>query len=436
MAEKKTFLSNEEQEGDDIPPPAALDHHASGSKKLTLVPLIFLIFYEVSGGPIGTEASVKAGGPLLALLGFIFFPFIWSVPEALVTAEMSTAFPENGGYVLWTSSAFGPFWGFLQGWWKWTSGVINTATYPILCVDYLQSILPVVAAGAARVSGIFGFTLALTYLNYRGLTVVGWSAVMLGVASLLPFFIMVGFSLPTLVPSRWLGLGGNGESVDWREYLNVLFWNLNFWDNASTLAGEVEDPGRTFPRAILMAGFLVAGCYLLPLLAGTGAVDVVRSEWEDGFFAILALRLGGKWLQWWMELGATLSCFGLFAAQMSSSSFQVLGMADMGILPAFLSIRSSYGTPTIGILLSCSGALLLSFMSFTDIIQAANALYSFGMLLEFAAFLWLKFKAPDMYRPFQVPMGLVGCMVITIRHNMSLYFNYVYERKRWGQMNL
>ncbi|KAI5068096.1 hypothetical protein GOP47_0016441 [Adiantum capillus-veneris] len=381
-------------------------------RKLTVLPLIFLIFFEVSGGPIGTEQAVQAGGALLALLGFLIFPFIWSVPEALVTAEMATAFPENGGYVLWTSAAFGPFWGFLQGWWKWTSGMINNATYPILCLDYLQSILPAVGSGWGRIVGRFVFTGLLTYLNYRGLTIVGWSAVTLGIVCLLPFAIMIGFAIPRLEPSRWLGV--DLQNVDWRNFSNILFWNLNFWDNASTLAGEVEQPERAFPKAILTAGVLVGLSYFLPLLAGIGAFEVVRSEWDTGFYSLLAKRLGGWWLQWWMELGAMLSCVGLFAAQMSSSSFQVLGMADMGILPAIFSSRSSYNTPYIGILLSAVGALLLSFLSFEDVIQSANALYSYGMLLEFFAFIWLRVTKPDQTRPFRIPLGTFGVIAMCV----------------------
>jgi len=88
------------------------------NQKLSVVPLVFLIFYEVSGGPFGVEDSVRAGGPLLAILGYLIFPLIWSVPEALVTAEMATMFPENSGYVGWISAAFGPSWGFQLGWWK------------------------------------------------------------------------------------------------------------------------------------------------------------------------------------------------------------------------------------------------------------------------------------------------------------------------------
>lgn len=58
------------------------------------------------------QDAVSAGGPLLAILGFLLLPIVWSVPEALITAELATTFPENSGYVAWVTAAFGPFWGF------------------------------------------------------------------------------------------------------------------------------------------------------------------------------------------------------------------------------------------------------------------------------------------------------------------------------------
>ncbi|KAE8673947.1 putative polyamine transporter [Hibiscus syriacus] len=121
-------------------------------KKVSILPLIFLIFYEVSGGPFVVEDSVNAAGPFLALLGFLVFPFIWSIPEALITAEMSTMFPENGGYVVWVSAALGPYWGFQQGWMKWLSGVIDNALYPVLFLDYLKSGIPALGGGLPRSS--------------------------------------------------------------------------------------------------------------------------------------------------------------------------------------------------------------------------------------------------------------------------------------------
>jgi hypothetical protein len=81
---------------------------SSHQRKITLIPLVFLIYFEVAGGPYGSEKAVRAAGPLFTLLGFLIFPFAWGVPESLVTAELASAFPGNGGFVLWADHAFGP----------------------------------------------------------------------------------------------------------------------------------------------------------------------------------------------------------------------------------------------------------------------------------------------------------------------------------------
>lgn len=66
-------------------------------QRLSPLALSILVFYNVSGGPFGMERAVKSGGPFFAILGFLIFPLIWSVPEALVTAELGTAYPEPSG---------------------------------------------------------------------------------------------------------------------------------------------------------------------------------------------------------------------------------------------------------------------------------------------------------------------------------------------------
>ncbi|KAL3643024.1 hypothetical protein CASFOL_013839 [Castilleja foliolosa] len=118
-------------------PTTAASTTTTTAKKLTLIPLIFLIYFEVAGGPFGEEPAVQAARLLLAILGFLIFPFIWSIPEALITAELSTAFPGNGGFVIWADSAFGPFFGSLMGTWKFLSGVINIAAFPALFLRML-----------------------------------------------------------------------------------------------------------------------------------------------------------------------------------------------------------------------------------------------------------------------------------------------------------
>ncbi|KAJ6395654.1 hypothetical protein OIU77_020834 [Salix suchowensis] len=345
-------------------------------QKVSVTPLVFLIFYEVSGGPFGVEDSVQAAGPLLALLGFLLFPLIWSIPEALITAEMGTMFPENGGYVVWVSSALGPYWGFQQGWMKWLSGVIDNALYPVLFLDYLKSAIPALEGGFPRIVAVLALTVALTYMNYRGLSIVG--------------------------------------NVDWGLYLNTLFWNLNYWDSISTLTGEVENPNKTLPKALFYALILVVSAYFFPLLIGTGAVPLDREMWSDGYFSEIAKLLGGVWLRSWIQVASALSNMGMFVAEMSSDSFQLLGMAERGMLPEIFSKRSRHGTPLTGIIFSASGVILLSWLSFQEIVAAENFLYCFGMIMEFIAFVKLRIEYPAAPRPYKIPVGTVGAILICI----------------------
>ncbi|GLU02709.1 hypothetical protein SLE2022_199490 [Rubroshorea leprosula] len=388
-------------------------------QKVSIIPLVFLIFYEVSGGPFGVEDSVQAAGPLLALLGFLIVPFVWSVPEALMTAELGTMFPENGGYVIWVSSALGPFWGFQQGWMKWLSGVIDNALYPVLFLDYMKSAIPALEGGFPRTIAVLVLTVSLTYLNYRGLTIVGQVAILLGVFSLLPFIFMGIVAIPKLEPSRWFVVDfGN---MDWGLYLNTLFWNLNYWDSISTLAGETENPSKTLPKALLYAVILVVFGYFFPLLVGTGAIPLDRRKWTDGYFSDIAKMLGGVWLRSWVQAASALSNMGMFVAEMSSDSFQLLGMAERGMLPDFFGTRSHYGTPIIGILFSASGVLLLSCLSFQEIVAAENYLYCFGMIMEFIAFVKLRMKYPAASRPYKIPIGTTGSILMCIPPTLLIF---------------
>ena len=129
-------------------PSVALPHTP---EKLTTVPLAVLIFYGVSGGPFGVEASVRSGGHFFALLGFLLMPLVWSVPEALMTAELGSAFPEASGGVAWVEEAFGAQAGWLSGYFGWVSGMERNAAMQnvlIICMQqqYQQQQLPLLCS--------------------------------------------------------------------------------------------------------------------------------------------------------------------------------------------------------------------------------------------------------------------------------------------------
>ena len=84
----------------------------SGERSLGLLALTALLFFNVGGGPIGTEGLQQAGGPLFSVIGLVVMSLVWSLPVGLMTSELGTAFPKDGGYVLWVDAAFGKFWAF------------------------------------------------------------------------------------------------------------------------------------------------------------------------------------------------------------------------------------------------------------------------------------------------------------------------------------
>ncbi|KAE8718557.1 Polyamine transporter RMV1 [Hibiscus syriacus] len=299
-------------------------------KKVSVLPLIFLIFYEVSGGPFGVEDSVQAAGPFLALLGFLVFPFIWSIPEALITAEMGTMFPENG----------------------------------------------VMLFGFHRRS-LLGVSARLDEMRFNHCRM-GCCASR--VFSILPFVVMGLVSIPKLEPSRWFVV--DTHHVDWNLYLNTLFWNLNYWDSISTLAGEVDNPKRTLPKALFYALILVVLGYFFPLL-GTGALPLDRELWSDGYFSDIAKIIGGVWLRWWIQAAAAMSNMGMFVAEraVTLSNFWEW---QTRMLPEFFSK-------------SCRELLVL----FRD---------DFGV----HSICKVRMKYPAASRPYKIPLGTVGSILMCI----------------------
>ena len=82
--------------------------------------------------------------------------------------------------------------------------------------------------------------------------------------------------------------------------------------------------------------------------------------------------MGGSWLSWWVVAAAAISQIGQFEAEMSSDSFQLLGMAERGFLPAVLAKRSKHDTPTLGVILSSLGILTLVTFDFTQVPRPTN----------------------------------------------------------------
>jgi hypothetical protein len=335
-----------------IPTEMLIPEYTKTTPALKLWPLAILVFYNVSGGPFGIEPSIRAGGNLYAILGFILAPLIWSIPEALVTAELGSAFQDPSAGVAWVEHAFGEGMGGLVGILAWVSGAVDNAIYPTLFMEYVASV-----AGwdkdtfgtLERFVSVAAITICLAMLNYTGLEFVGNASLVICVIAMSPFLIMTILGAPNVVPSRWFQLPESVEKsyvlfdddfqtspgpipmftvggILWRPFLNNMFWNLNGFDNAGSFAGETTSASTTYPQGIFIGLVISVVGYLVPLLVTVGATDYSQAEWVDGRLGTVAVDIGGKWLGAWMIFAAGISNVALFEAEMSSDAFKILGM--------------------------------------------------------------------------------------------------------------
>ena len=379
-------------------------------RTLNFTSLIGLTFFCVAGGAYGLEDAVGAGGPMLTLVALLIVPWLWSFPTALMTAELSSAMPEDGGYVVWVERAFGRFWGFQEGWLSWLTSFADNALYPVMFVDYLAYLRGDMPAGERWLIGV-GMISLVTWLNVRGTRLVGISSAIFTLLVIAPFAALVLLGAPQTQPATWLA---QTDKVEWGLLLSIILWNTSGWDNAGCCAGEVERPDRTYPRAMAAAVVLVTLAYLLPVAVGVSA-DKNWSDWQEGYFPKIGEQIGGRWLGIWLTLTGLVSATGLFNALLCTSSRVPYAMALRNTLPAPLTkLHPVYATPSVAILVNSAGVALLIPFSFQELVQVDMFLYALALILEFAALVWLRWKEPQMPRPYRVPLGTAGTIAFSI----------------------
>ena len=386
--------------------------------------LALSVFCVVSGGPFGLEETIHDAGPGLGVLLILLVPIFWALPDALTTAELAPAIPEEGGYVVWVRRAMGPFWGFVNGWWTWMYALVDATIYPVLFASYLSRLLATVAGvppfGHALQWGTAVAVVAVfTALNVRGAGSVGRASVAFTGLIVVPFFLLAGIGLwrwthdPRPMFSSFVPAGSTVRSA-LADGLGVVMWNYLGWDALSTVAGEVERPERAYPLALAVSLPLVVLVYLLPVL-GTLPFVPDPALWAKDSWPDLARTVGGPWLGLAVNAAGLVSAAALFATSLLGSSRIPLVIAEMGFLPrGLLALHPRYGTPWRALLLCGAVYALMALQTFKSLVELNVILYGAALLLEIGSLLLLRVKEPSLVRPFRIPGGWPALALILL----------------------
>jgi len=371
----------------------------------------------VSGGTYGTEAIVHGAGYGLGILILLILPVFWSLPTAFMIGELSSALPHEGGYYAWVRRGLGNFWGFQEAWLSLAASIFDMAIYPTLFVFYLKQMAPWFGEGNNGIYAGLSVVATCAILNLLGIRVVGITSLWLFFLLSLPFALIVAltplkigaFSAPHSAAAG-TGLGVLGGVM-------VAMWNYMGWDNASTIAQEVERPQRTYPKAMIAAVVLVSFTYVLPFVATYFAGIPSSSFAEDGSWASVAATFGGKllgieWLRFMVVLGGMMSAFGMFNALVMSYSRLPLAMAREGMLPkVFGKTSRRTGVPWVAIVVCASLWAVCLGLKFERLITLDIMLYGVSLMLEFVTLVVLRIREPELKREFRVPGGMAGAIL-------------------------
>ena len=384
---------------------------AAPVRRMTLLSLVGALYFMVSGGPYGLEELAKNVGFGVGIVVLVATPLVWSLPTALMVGELASAVPDEGGYYVWVRRALGPFWGYQEAWLSLAASVFDMAIYPTLFVLYLGRLSPALGSAPLLVGTLV--VAAGVAWNLAGAWAVGeGSAVMTGLL-LAPFAVLVALCFFGHSPAVAVGSAPTA-APDIAGGVLVAMWNYMGWDNASTVAGEVDRPQRTYPIAVLVAVALVALTYVVPFGA-MWASGVDPSSWDTGAWVDVARLYGGAPLAVAVVLGGMISAFGMFNALCMSYSRLPVVLAEDGYLPRVLARRfPRSGAPWVAVI-ACAVAWTLSLgLSFERLVSLDILLYGGSLALEFAALVVLRIREPTLARPFRVPGGLFGAAALGV----------------------
>ncbi|HZC21824.1 MAG TPA: APC family permease, partial [Candidatus Binatia bacterium] len=194
--------------------------------------------------------------------------------------------------------------------------------------------------------------------------------------------------------------------------LALGLWLYSGYEQLSTVAEEVDNPQKAYPRALAVVVPLSIAAYFLPTLAGLASAGNWE-QWHTGFFSDAARMIGGPWLGTWMTLAAMIGNVALLNSTILTTTRMPFAMAEDGYLPQLLTRKHArYGTPALAIIASCVIYALLAWQSLGQLISVYIWLRSATTVLTVLSAWKLRRSQPELKRSFRIPGGQAGLLYV------------------------
>ena len=356
---------------------------------------------------VPSELAGILGSPQAMLLLWVVGGLV-TLAGALTIAELAAALPRSGGIFAYILEAFGPFWAFLYGWAELT--VIRAAAIGGIASVFASYFGQFVDLGPGQESYVAAAAiLVIATLNWVGIS---YAAVLMNLTTLLKYGALVGLTLLAFTggtgnPAN-LGLVAPGSTVTFSLMLTALIkvmWTYDGWSNLSFIGGEVKDPGRNLPRALILGTAAIVAVYLVVNVAYLYLLPVTEMAASTRVAADAAMRIP--------LLGAAgaaiiagvvmVSCFGAVNGSIMTGPRIFFALADRGLFfPALARVSPRFQTPSVSIWVAAG--LGVAYVLQNTFAQLADRFilgtWPFYALAVAAVFV-LRKRQPDLPRPYR-----------------------------------
>jgi amino acid transporter len=333
----------------------------------------------IGGGIFGLPSTVFALAGTYSLLAYL----VCAVPVVLIIlcfAEVGSRFRETGGPYLYARVAFGPFVGFEIGWLIWLARVTAFAALCNLFVGYLSYFLPALDSGSGRTLAIGAVVVLLTTVNVLGVRATAAVTNVFTVGKLIPLLLLVGAGFFFINPGSY----SFAEPPSYESFSTavlLLVFAYTGFETALVPAGEMRDPGRHIPFALLTGTAIAVVLYVLIQTVCIGTLPQLATS--DRPLSDAILRFLGPSGAAVVAAGALLSVSGTMNGGLLGTSRLLFALAEQRQLPRFLMVtHRRFHTPHVAIFISASVMLCLTLL--TTFVSAVS-ISSVIRLLTYAA---------------------------------------------------
>ncbi|MCA1033581.1 amino acid permease [Bacillus infantis] len=353
------------------------------------------------------EVAKAAGTPTISILAWVIGGLI-AIPQVMVLAELSTAYPQNGsGYVYLNKAGWRPL-AFLYGWSTfWALDPPSISIMALAIVSYVASFFPFFDGMNGKLLGI-AIILAITAIHYRSVKEGGLFQVIITAVKIIPFLIVIALGFIYMNPGNFSYTPASGSTeTSLIGGVSATTWAYTGMAAICFMAGEFKNPGKVLPRALITSIFIILTLYtllavcvigLMPfeqLIQSNAAVsDAVKyipglSDIASSFVGVTAIVV---------ILGSLSSCI-MFQPRLEYA------MAKDGLFfQRFAKVHPKYETPSFSILVQVIYACFLVFFgNLTALLGYFTLIQLLINIMDFAAV--YKCRKRDDYKPvYRMPL--------------------------------